>query len=244
MTWISCFWAHSCQSVLNNENRKLVCVESLCYCGVTRHNKTEALLYVGWTAWRRKGYLRTDYTSTTPRPWTALRCGNWQWFVRNHLLPWDCRDISQHLLSAPTYVSCTWVWDCEENMAVGKGISELPLEHLGAVYQTCRAAGLPSSVVPTGRWKVSRTRQRMCPSYGRYWEWVAKRSRESSLFIGKTPCKFDCDCIRKFAPAFVQANLFWSIPVFPGKLRVFASFCSCFTTECVQHLLKTSTALF
>lgn len=75
MTWIRCFWAHSCQSVLNNENRKLVCVESLCYCGVTRHNKTEALLYVGWTARRRKGYLRTDYTSTTPRPWTALRCG-------------------------------------------------------------------------------------------------------------------------------------------------------------------------
>jgi len=53
--------------------------------------------------------------------------------VRNHLLPSDCRDISQHLLSAPTNVSCSWVWDCEESMAAEKGISELPVEHLGVV---------------------------------------------------------------------------------------------------------------
>lgn len=156
MTWISCFWAYRCQSVLNNENRKLVC---LCCRGVTRHYQTEALLCVGWVAQRRKGYLRTDYTSATPRPWTALRCGSWQWSVRNHLLPWDCRDISRHLLSALTYVSCSWVWDCEKSVAVRKGISELPLEHLGAAYQMCRAAGLPPPSVQGSRRGIGHRRE-------------------------------------------------------------------------------------
>lgn len=51
----------------------------------------------------------------------------------------------------PTCVSCSRVWDCEESVAGGKGISEVPLEHLGAAYQMCRAAGLPSAGATAGR---------------------------------------------------------------------------------------------
>lgn len=52
----------------------------------------------------------------------------------------------------------------------------------GAVYQMCRAAGLPSpSAGPTGRDKGSGTQQRLGLDCGRYWEQVAKRRGKSSL---------------------------------------------------------------
>lgn len=47
MTRISWLGAYHCQRLLHNENRKLVCLESLCYRGVSRHNRTGALLWVG-----------------------------------------------------------------------------------------------------------------------------------------------------------------------------------------------------
>lgn len=126
----------------------------------------EALLSMGWTAWRRKGYLGTDCASAPPRPWASLRCGSWQWSVRNHLLPWDCWDVLA-LLSVLTSVSCSWIWNCEESVAIGKGISELLRKHRGAVYQVCRAAGLPPpSAMPSGKWERSRTQQKRSSSCG------------------------------------------------------------------------------
>lgn len=151
------------------------------------------------------------------------------------------QDTSQPLLSALTYVSCSWVWNCEGNVAEGKGISELPLEHHRAAYQMCRVAGLPSPCA--GPKKRDRRRvgySRECvlvvADTGSMWQ----RSRKSSL-IGKTPSHFVWACIGKFAPALVQADISRSIPVFLGKLRGFALFSNCFTTERVQHLLKTFT---
>lgn len=101
--------------------------------------------------WGRGGYLGTDNAPATPRPRTALGCGNWQWPLRNHLLPWDCRERSQLLLSAPACVSCSWVWACEETVAGGKGISEVPLEclelrikcagQLGSLLLLCQRGG-------------------------------------------------------------------------------------------------------
>lgn len=62
MTWISWLGVYHCQSLLNNKNRKLVCLESLCYCGVTRYNKTEAFLCLG----RRRIFRNWFCSSHTP----------------------------------------------------------------------------------------------------------------------------------------------------------------------------------
>lgn len=169
MTQISWLGAYHCQSLLNNENRKLVSLQSLCYRGITRHNKTEALQCVGKRRIFRK--FRNGLSPSHTQALDCAGCGNWQWPLGNHLLPWDCRERSQLSLYAPAYVSCSRVWALRRAWLEERESQRCPWS-----ISSCE-----SNVQGSVREKGSRAQQRMCLSWGRYWEQVAGRRRKSGL---------------------------------------------------------------
>lgn len=167
MTWISWLGVYHCQSLLNNENRKLVCLESLCYCGVTRHNKTEALLCLG----RKRIFRNWFCPSHTP---AVDHAGMWEWAVASEESSASLRlqgDISA-LALCPSMCFLLLGLGLWREHGWRKRIFRGALGVSGAVHQMYRAAGLPSPAVQGGRRGVEHNREcaLLVPDTGSKWQ--------------------------------------------------------------------------